>query len=47
MITVECPWCTEPVEVDAAIVDVLSCDGCAVTVEIAPDPVAHPLGRAA
>ena len=47
MVTIECPWCTEPVQLDATTVDVVSCDGCAVTVEIAPDPVAHPLDRAA
>ena len=46
MIHVECPWCTEPVALEAASLD-LACDTCGIVVEIAADRVAQTLDRAA
>ena len=37
MITTDCPFCDQPVEVDLGALTELSCDGCQVRVEIAPD----------
>jgi hypothetical protein len=45
MTTIPCPWCDEPVELDAALAE-LTCADCRVTVEIAADPAA-PLAAAA
>ena len=39
MITFECPWCTEPAEVDASRPDELTCGACGIAVEIVPDPL--------
>lgn len=47
MITLECPWCTESVAVDAVIVSDLSCDTCGIVVDIALDPQVRRLERAA
>jgi hypothetical protein len=33
----DCPWCDDPIVVDAAADDV-ACDGCGVRVAFAPDP---------
>jgi hypothetical protein len=46
MIHIECPWCTEPAPLEASSLD-LACDTCGIVVEVAPDPVAKPLDRAA
>jgi transcription elongation factor Elf1 len=46
MITFECPWCTEPVSVDADL-EVVSCDACGVQAQLAPDPVRDPIAVAA
>ena len=37
MITIDCPLCAGEATTDDALV-VLSCDGCGVVTEIAPDP---------
>jgi hypothetical protein len=37
MITTDCPFCTGDAQVEPAL-DSLTCDGCGVSVEIAPDP---------
>ena len=47
MVTVDCPWCTEPVGVEPASLETLACDTCGVTVEIAPDPAPVRVDRAA
>ncbi len=47
MITLECPWCTELVAVDAVTLGDLSCDSCGIVVDIAPDPQIRRLERAA
>jgi len=50
MVTFDCPWCTEPVDLEAAnVVNLveLACDACGVTVEIAPDPAPLRIDRAA
>ncbi len=46
MVTFECPWCTEPVDVDAGF-DALACDACGISVEVAPDPAPREVDRAA
>jgi hypothetical protein len=38
MITTECPFCDQPVELDLATSSELACDRCQVRVEIAADP---------
>ncbi len=38
MITFECPWCSEPAELDASSLEELACAACGIAVEIAPDP---------
>jgi hypothetical protein len=45
MITIDCPLCAGEATTDDALTN-LTCDGCGVTVEIAPDP-ARPLEVAA
>ena len=40
MITTDCPFCDQPVELDLATSNELACDGCRVRVEIAADPAA-------
>lgn len=47
MLTVECPWCAGPATVEVADGDEFRCAGCAIKVEIAPDPVCEPAERAA
>ena len=46
MIHVECPWCDGPAVVDAGEGQV-RCEGCAVSVELAPDVAVESIGRAA
>jgi hypothetical protein len=36
MISIDCPFCTGHAQVDGAL-ETVSCDGCGVTVEVAPD----------
>lgn len=36
MITIDCPFCTGEAHVEPALVT-LTCEGCGVTVDIAPD----------
>ena len=48
MIDVECPWCAGSATVEIADGDeAFSCAGCAIRVEIAPEPVAELVARAA
>jgi ribosomal protein S27E len=46
MIHVECPWCTEPVVLESASLD-LACETCGIVVEVAADRIAEGLPRAA
>ena len=39
MITIECPLCAGDATTDEALT-AATCDGCGVSVEIAPDPIA-------
>ena len=36
MITIDCPICSGDAHIDAAL-DAVTCDGCGVTVDVAPD----------
>jgi len=47
MVTFECPWCAEPAIVEASSLQELTCGECAVSVEIAPDPIQEHAERAA
>jgi hypothetical protein len=50
MCNVECPWCAGSATIEVADRDEFSCSGCAIRVEIAPDPVTgitEPISRAA
>ncbi len=47
MISVECPWCAGSASVEVADRDEFICDGCAIRVEIAPEPAPEPVARAA
>jgi hypothetical protein len=47
MVTVDCPWCAEPAMVETAEAEALVCEACEVRAELAPDPVGHPVARAA
>jgi hypothetical protein len=47
MITIECPWCDEKVNLETRLDETVTCDGCRVTVEIAPDPAGSSLAHAA
>ena len=38
MITTDCPFCDQPVELDLLASDELACEGCQIRVAIAPDP---------
>jgi hypothetical protein len=40
MITTDCPFCDQSVELDLVTSNELACDGCGVRVEIAADPAA-------
>jgi primosomal protein N' len=46
MLTLDCPWCDGPMTLEAAADDV-TCDGCSVRVELAPDPRPTVTARAA
>jgi hypothetical protein len=46
MITIDCPLCDGTATTDVALT-VVACDGCGVTVEIAPDPQVRALDVAA
>jgi hypothetical protein len=47
MMNVECPWCAEPATVEAGEAGEFSCAGCAIRVELAPEPISEPVARAA
>jgi hypothetical protein len=36
MITIDCPFCSGDAHVDVTL-DAVTCDGCGVTVDVAPD----------
>ncbi len=38
MISIECPWCTEPAELDATSLAELACAACGIAVEVVLDP---------
>ncbi len=38
MLTIDCPLCAGEATTDEALT-LVACDGCGVTVEVAPDPV--------
>ncbi|MDQ6793618.1 MAG: hypothetical protein M3067_02120 [Chloroflexota bacterium] len=46
MMTVDCPWCEEPIRTEAHA-DVLRCDGCRIELQLAPDDEALDIARAA
>jgi hypothetical protein len=37
MVTIDCPFCSGEAHLEPAL-DAVTCDGCGVTVEVAPDP---------
>jgi hypothetical protein len=39
LITIDCPFCSGEAQVEASL-DSLTCEGCGVTVEMAPEPLA-------
>ena len=44
----DCPWCSGPMTVVAdPSSDTLACPTCSIVVELAPDPVAREIARAA
>lgn len=47
MITVACPWCTEPAELGAPSPGELFCETCSIVVEVAPDLLPTRMDRAA
>ena len=50
MVQVECPWCDGPAvveSVDAPAGAVVRCEGCAVSVELAPEGITKSFARAA
>jgi hypothetical protein len=50
MVQVECPWCDGPAFVEATegpTGAAVRCEGCAISVELAPDGVTESLTRAA
>jgi len=47
VVTFECPWCTEPVEIEPTTALDVACDTCGIAVEVAPDPAPRPIKRAA
>jgi heterodisulfide reductase subunit A-like polyferredoxin len=47
MVTIDCPWCAEAVDMDGSSLDELACRECGITVEIAPDPIRALLDQAA
>jgi hypothetical protein len=36
MITIDCPFCSGDAHIDSSL-DAVTCDGCGVTVDVAPD----------
>jgi len=46
MITIDCPWCESALTTDEAL-HTVSCDACAIVVDIAPDPAPVALAPAA
>jgi hypothetical protein len=46
MMTVDCPWCEEPIRTEA-LADALRCDGCRIELQLAPDEEAADIGLAA
>jgi hypothetical protein len=46
MFSVECPWCDGPATIEIAA-DAFDCAECAIRVELAPQPTAEPVARAA
>ena len=51
MMNVECPWCAGPATVEVGDGEGFACAGCAIRVEIAPEPAgrtgSEPIARAA
>ena len=47
MITTECPFCDQPVELDLVTASELACDRCQVRVEIAADAAPRVVAAAA
>lgn len=47
MLTIECPWCTEPTHIEGPAHAEMACEACGIVVAIASDPVREPLDRAA
>ena len=47
MLVVEGPWCAGSAPVEVAEGDAFECIGCAIRVEIAPDPLPEAVARAA
>lgn len=47
MVTFECPWCAEPVDLEGSSLDELACGACGMAVEIAPDPIHERIDQAA
>jgi hypothetical protein len=47
MITTDCPFCDQPVELELVTSTELTCDGCQIRVEIAADPAALAIAAAA
>ncbi len=47
MIHIECPWCAGTATVEVADGGEIRCVDCGVHVELAPDAIAEPIGKAA
>ena len=47
MVTIDCPWCAEAVDLDGSSLDELTCGECGIVVEIAPDPIRALMDQAA
>ena len=47
MTTFECPWCAEMTMVEEPDEHALTCDGCGIRAELAPDPSPERIARAA
>jgi hypothetical protein len=45
MVTIDCPWCDEPMLVDDG--DAVRCDGCRLELAFAPDQPAVDVAKAA
>jgi hypothetical protein len=46
MMTVDCPWCEEPIRTDT-LAEALRCEGCRIELHLAPDDEARDMARAA